>query len=69
MRPFLHNDALPVPSTTLVSDNMHGDREIYDYLGEHDEIQGSAGDGMPQSFSQPELNNLIHDLNLAKNAT
>jgi hypothetical protein len=67
MRPVPHNDYLPVPSTTLVSDNMHQDREIYNNLGEHDdEFQGSASDGMPQLFSQPELNDLLRDLNLPK---
>ena len=49
LRPVPHNDSLPIPSTTLVSDNMHWDREIHDHLGEHDdEFQGSASDSMPQ---------------------
>jgi hypothetical protein len=57
MRSVPHNDDPPNPSTTLVSDNMHLDKEIHDHLGEHDEeFKRRASDGMPQLFSQPELN-------------
>jgi hypothetical protein len=56
-------------STTLVSDNVHQDREVHNHLGEHyDKFQGSASDGMPQLFSYAELNDLIHYLNLPKDA-
>jgi hypothetical protein len=37
MRQIPHSDDLTVPSTTLVSDNMHRDREIHDHLGGHDD--------------------------------
>lgn len=67
MRPVSHKNDLHVPPTTLVSDNMHRGREIHDNLGEHDdEFQDSVCDGMPQLFSQPELNDSIHDLYLPK---
>jgi hypothetical protein len=53
MRQVPHNDDLSVPSTALVSDNMHRDREIHYYLGEHDdEFQGSASDRILQLLSQ-----------------
>jgi hypothetical protein len=61
MRPVPHNDGLPIPSTTLVSENKHRDREIHDHSGEHDEFQGRASNGMPQLFSQPELTDLIRN--------
>jgi hypothetical protein len=49
---------------------MHRDREIHDRLGGHeDRFGGSTGDGMVQQLcSQSELNDLIHDLNLPKDA-
>jgi hypothetical protein len=48
---------------------MHWDREIPDHLGDHnDKFQGSASDDMPQLFSQAELHDLTHDINLPKDA-
>jgi hypothetical protein len=46
---------------------MHQDREIHHHLGEHNnEFHCRASDGTTQLFSQQELNDLLHDLNLPK---
>jgi hypothetical protein len=69
MRSVLHSDDLPVSSATVVSHSILQAGGICDNLDERDdEFQASASDCIPQLFSQPELNDLVRNLNLPKDA-
>ena len=77
IRPTLHSDELPIPvfKGFLPSDDVSSDQE-QETADETQEMFSESGDPSyetpqsltPQQFSQPELNELVRDLGLSKNA-
>ena len=77
IRPTLHSDELPVPVFNGLSPaeeegsdkDQESEHETQEILADSDDSSyGTPESSTPQKFSQPELNDLVRDLGLSKNA-